>query len=79
MPPIINKNKCNGCMNCVTICPVDAFGRQEKGAAYPQVRFPDECWHCNSCVLECPTKACTLRVPLPATMLFVDAPKKDKA
>lgn len=39
----------------------------------PQVKFPDECWHCDSCVLDCPTKAITLRLPLAYSVLHVPA------
>ncbi len=79
MPPIINKDKCIGCMNCVTICPMDVYGKQEKDAKTPVIHYPDECWHCNACVVECPAKALSIRVPLPAMMVFVDAPKKKDA
>ncbi|MCD8127810.1 MAG: ferredoxin family protein [Clostridiales bacterium] len=75
MPPIIHKESCVGCMNCTQICPMDCFGVQKKGNRVPEVRFPDECWHCNACVLECPAKAITLRVPLPSMMVFMEVPK----
>ncbi|MCD7917987.1 MAG: ferredoxin family protein [Clostridiales bacterium] len=75
MPPIIHKEKCVGCMNCAKICPMDCFGVQKKGSRVPEIRFPDECWHCNACVLECPAKAITLRVPLPSMMVFMEVPK----
>ncbi len=78
MPPIINKEKCTGCMTCVTVCPMDCFGEAEQpeGAKYPVVNFPDECWHCNGCVEDCPAGAVSIRVPMPLNMVFVDAPKK---
>ena len=39
----------------------------------PQVRFPEECWHCDSCVIDCPKGAITLRMPLSYTLLHVNA------
>ena len=72
MPPIIDIEKCIGCAVCYEICPVDVltFNAKEKK---PNIKYPEECWHCNSCVLDCPQKAVTLRVPLPSTLLYMDA------
>lgn len=74
MPPVIKKEKCIGCMNCVTICSADVYGIQKKGAKPPVIAYPNECWHCNACVRECPAKAITLRVPLTQTVVFLEAP-----
>ena len=78
MAPIINKNKCIGCQTCVTICPRDCYGIQKPEARIPEIRFSDECWHCNACVIDCPVGAITLRVPLPARMVFSELPCPDK-
>ena len=75
MPPIIDKEKCNGCGVCADICPTDVFrtaGRKE----IPEIKYPEECWHCNACVLDCKQDAITLRIPLPAMMLHVEANDK---
>ncbi len=61
-------------MNCAEICPADVYGLQKKENKFPEIRFPDECWHCNACVRECPRKAITLRVPLPLNVVFMEAP-----
>lgn len=76
MAPIINKKKCIGCKTCVTVCPMDCFGIQKETVKIPEVRFPDECWHCNACVIDCPVGAVSLRVPLPTMMVFMDVPDK---
>ncbi len=77
MPPIIDAEKCKPCGTCAAICPVDVFENIGPGKT-PLIKYPDECWHCNSCALDCPKQAITLRVPLPAMMLYVDAPRASK-
>ena len=72
MPPVLDREKCIGCGLCVDICPVDAL-RFDVAGKVPLIKYPEECWHCNSCVLDCPEKAMSLRVPLPATLLYMDA------
>ena len=77
MPPIIDKKKCIGCHTCVDICPVDVYGQKQTKKLPPVIQYPDECWHCNACVFECPVNALSLRIPAPASIVFVDAPKKE--
>lgn len=74
MPPVVNKKNCIGCLRCTEICPLDVFGRQPKGAKYPVINHPEECWHCDACVLECPAKALRLRMPLQSSVIFVKEP-----
>jgi adenylylsulfate reductase subunit B len=72
MPPILNEEKCNACGVCADICPTNVFtvpGKKE----IPVIQYPEECWHCNSCVLDCKQSALELRIPLPLMMLHVDA------
>ncbi|MBW1799970.1 MAG: 4Fe-4S binding protein [Deltaproteobacteria bacterium] len=66
MPPLIEKEKCIGCGQCVEICQMDVFfGSRKK--EIPLIRYPEECWHCHSCVMACPEEgAISVRVPLPA-------------
>ena len=71
MPPIIDQNKCNACGICADICPTDVFRVLEK-KGIPEIRYPEECWHCNSCVLDCRQEAVKLRIPLPAMMLYAE-------
>ena len=69
MPPVLNKDVCKCCGNCVDICQSDVFFGSKKGEV-PSVTYPEECWHCNACVFECPVEgAIRLRVPLPMTIL----------
>lgn len=78
MPPIIHDEKCNGCGVCADICPTDVFAVREK-KDIPLVRYPEECWHCNACVLDWKQGALKLRIPLPAMMLYVEAEKGPQA
>jgi len=70
MPPIINMEKCKKCGTCVDICSEDVFfSSREK--EFPVVSYPDDCWHCNACVMECPIEgAISLRIPLPMMILY---------
>ena len=71
MPPVIDRNKCVGCGMCSTICNSDIFMFIE-GMKHPEVAYPDECWHCNSCVLDCRSGAISLRIPLTYYLLNVE-------
>jgi adenylylsulfate reductase subunit B len=69
MPPIIDKDKCNGCGKCVEICPNDVFFGSQLGEI-PKVTYPDQCWHENACVNDCPKEAIVLRIPLPMMIIY---------
>lgn len=71
MPPVIDKEKCIACGVCSDICPCDVIHLDQEDL--PEVTYPEECWHCNACVLDCASEAIRLRVPLPAMMLYVDS------
>ena len=72
MPPVIDEEKCICCGTCVEVCSEDVFYGSKEGEL-PVVSNPEECWHCNACVLDCKQSAVTLRLPLPAMMLHVEA------
>jgi NAD-dependent dihydropyrimidine dehydrogenase PreA subunit len=56
---------CNGCNRCVEICRSDVLMPSPERGAPPIVLYPDECWYCGTCVLECPKSgAITMRHPL---------------
>ncbi len=70
MPPVIDDKKCICCGTCVDICPMDVFfGSKE--TEIPVISHPEECWHCNACVLDCPVEdAVSLRIPLPLMIVY---------
>ena len=70
MPPVFDEAQCIKCGKCVANCPGYVL---EMGEATPRAAFPDECWHCDSCVIDCPKGAIALRIPLPCTLLHVNA------
>ncbi len=70
MPPVVDKNKCTQCGQCVEICSEDVFFGSKKKQT-PLVSYPQECWHCNACVQVCPAEgAVRLRIPLPMTVCY---------
>ncbi|MED9780637.1 MAG: 4Fe-4S binding protein [Peptococcaceae bacterium] len=74
MPPIIDKEKCISCGTCADICCMDVIHKTETKPPVIEVRYPDECWHCRACALDCPVGAITMRYPLSHMMLHVDVP-----
>lgn len=51
---VVDPDKCDGCGECVDICPAEVYVIEE-GIAVP-VNI-DECTECCSCVEVCPTEA----------------------
>jgi adenylylsulfate reductase subunit B len=60
MPPVIDLNKGQGWGTCDAHCPLDVILFDES-TKIPIVKYPDECWHCGSCRLDCPVEAIELR------------------
>ena len=54
---IVDQEKCEGCEECVEVCPVDVYEMQD-GKSNPT--NADECLGCESCVEVCPTSAITI-------------------
>ncbi len=65
MPPVIDEERCTACGICIEVCPEDVFYGSEKGEHPIRVTYPDECWHCAACVIDCPTHVIRLYIPLP--------------
>jgi len=70
MPPVINELSCNQCGICSDLCSEDVFFGSENKKT-PKVTYPEECWHCSSCVDACPVEgALRLRIPLPMMVCY---------
>ncbi len=56
MQIFIDTEKCTGCGNCDTGCPIDIFRLDDKsGKAY--AAYPEQCWNCGACEWDCPEGA----------------------
>lgn len=53
----INSDKCDACLICIDICPMDAISADEEYAAVNL----DRCIGCGVCVVKCPTNAVALK------------------
>lgn len=58
MIPVIDKEKCDGCENCVEVCPPEAISIVDGKADIAK----DLCEECGVCVPECPVDAISLPV-----------------
>jgi len=50
----INRDKCDGCGNCIEVCP---FGVLEIRNGEAIVVAPEKCKNCGACMYACPNKA----------------------
>ena len=55
--PIVDPEKCEGCEECVDICPMDVFEMQDDKSVPVNA---DACEGCESCVETCEPGAITL-------------------
>jgi len=61
---LIDREKCTGCGNCVTICGGDVFAITEKKAAVVHI---EQCLECGNCEVVCPADAVTVQIPTGGT------------
>lgn len=71
MPPVIDETKCIGCGTCADICCMDVIKKIDNKII---VCYPNECWHCRACAIDCPVEAIKMRYPLSHVMLHVSVP-----
>ena len=45
-------NACIGCMNCVTVCPMDVF-RFDYDTHKSVIAYPENCQSCGQCFVNC--------------------------
>ena len=58
--PVIDTERCNGCLLCWLFCPDGAISVQGKGNGEKVAVDYDLCKSCGICVRECPRKAVEL-------------------
>lgn len=65
-PVIFHDKGCTGCNICVATCVMDVFLPNPKKGKPPIVAYPDECWYCGGCLMDCPKgdEAMEVRYPL---------------
>jgi MinD superfamily P-loop ATPase len=55
--PLLNETRCNGCGDCVAVCPTRCL---EMAGSLPWLPRPVDCVACALCVVICPPAALTL-------------------
>jgi len=60
MPTFVDMTRCDGCGQCVNICPSDIMHIDRKYRRAYNVE-PNFCWECYSCVKSCPQHAIDVR------------------
>ena len=70
MATIINKEKCINCKICYDRCPEESFGLDDEGRVY--VQYPEECWLCGVCQMDCPVGAVEVVYDTNSKPMFID-------
>lgn len=58
----IDYHKCIGCGKCNRLCPMDVI-QWDKKKDLPEIAYPEECWFCGVCWMECPKRAIDIKFP----------------
>ena len=56
----IDQELCTNCGTCVEVCIMDIL---QEGEETPRVAYPDECWYCGACMMDCPVDAIKMDLP----------------
>jgi NAD-dependent dihydropyrimidine dehydrogenase PreA subunit len=57
MHPIVNRETCSGCANCVEICPNEVYVLEQDKSDPAR---PEDCIECWACVKQCPSESICL-------------------
>jgi len=60
MKPKIDPDKCSNCGECVKICPVKHFKKDDNGVVKVKSIPQEPCLGCEACVINCPNEAITI-------------------
>jgi NAD-dependent dihydropyrimidine dehydrogenase PreA subunit len=66
----IDQTKCINCRTCYEQCPEEAFGLDQADHVF--VQYPQECWLCGTCQMDCPTGAISVIYEAGARPMFID-------
>ena len=66
----IDYSLCVNCKICYNVCPLDVYTWDEK-LRLPVVSYPDECYHCGVCEIDCPSVCIDLQLPVHARLVSV--------
>ncbi len=69
MAVVIDREKCINCKGCYERCPEESFGIDSEGKVF--VKYPEECWLCGACEMDCPVKAIKVLYETPAGSMFL--------
>ncbi len=58
----VDSGRCNGCGVCVDTCPCDCL-RIDETTGIAALRYPDDCWYCGCCEIDCPAEAISASLP----------------
>ena len=68
MAVVFDMTTCTGCRLCVEFCPGDVLAMSAEDDRKPEVVYPEECFYCGSCLVECLEGSITYRIPLPVML-----------
>lgn len=73
---VIDHSKCINCRRCYDRCPEESFGINDKGQVY--VQYPEECWLCGACEMDCPVNAIKVLYEAGTRPMFIQKNKEDR-
>ncbi|CAG0990802.1 2-oxoglutarate ferredoxin oxidoreductase subunit delta [Anaerolineae bacterium] len=66
----IDYSLCVNCKICYNVCPLDVYSWDAE-LNLPVVSYPDECYHCGVCEIDCPSVCIDVQLPVHARLVSV--------